>query len=158
MRFQLFRLFVMSCSLASLVACAPESGPPASAEPEDAATEQSAAMPNGPPVIQAQQALAGVGKRGQSLKNESGIAKIITGPASALFNVEQKAVLEFQIPPAINMFKATEGRFPNSHEEFMQKIVKANSLQLPELPEGAVYKFNSEKGELWVYPEDQVPE
>ena len=83
---------------------------------------------------------------------------MFSGPASALFNVQQKAVLEIQIPHALQLFEATEGRLPKSHEEFMEKIVKANNLVLPELPEGAVYKFDTEKGELWVYPEDEVPE
>lgn len=107
--------------------------------------------------IVAQEALAGVGKEGQSLQNSQGVAKIITGPFSALANFKQKAALEMQVKPALNMFRATNGRFPNSHEEFMEQIVKVNRIQLPELPEGAVYHFNSEKGELWVYPEDEVP-
>ncbi len=119
------------------------------------ATSETAAQPAN---IQAQKAVAGVGKRGQSLQDDTGVAKIVSGPAAVLFKVEQKAVLEFKIPPALQMFKATNGRFPNSHDEFMEKIVKANRITLPELPEGAVYRFNTEKGELWVYPEDQAPE
>lgn len=121
-------------------------------EPTTTSVEQDPATP-----IQAQKAVAGVGKKGQSLKNETGVGAIIAGPARTLMNIEQKAVLEFQIPPAVQMFKATNGRFPKSHDEFMEKIVKFNRLQLPELPDGAVYRFNSEKGELWVYPEDKVP-
>lgn len=110
-----------------------------------------------PAKIQAQQALTGVGKRGQSLEQDKGIAKIISGPASALLRFEQKAVLEIQIPHALQLFEATEGRPPKSHQEFMDKIVKANMLVLPELPEGAVYQFNTEKKQLWVYPADEVP-
>lgn len=107
--------------------------------------------------IQAQKAVAGVGKKGQSLQDNQGVAKMVSGPAAALLKFEQKAVLEIQIPQALQLFKATEGRFPKSHEEFMQKIVQANRIVLPELPEGAVYQFNTEKGELWVYPENEVP-
>ena len=105
----------------------------------------------------AQKAVAGVGKQGQSLRNDTGVAKMISGPAAALFNVKQKAVLEIQIPQALQLFQATEGRLPKSHEEFMEKIVTANNLVLPELPSGAVYRFNTDKGELWVYPKDELP-
>ena len=78
-------------------------------------------------------------------------------PAIALSNVKQKAVLEIQVKQAVDLFRASEGRYPSSHEEFMEKCVTPNRIQLPELPAGAVYHFNSEKGELWVYPEDEVP-
>ncbi|MCA9126409.1 MAG: hypothetical protein KDB22_04960 [Planctomycetales bacterium] len=108
--------------------------------------------------IEAQKAVAGVGKRGQSLNNETGVGKIIAGPAKTLLNFEQKAVLEFQIPQALQLYKATNGYFPKTHEEFMKQIVEANRLKLPELPEGAVYQFDPEKGELWVYPESEVPQ
>lgn len=102
----------------------------------------------------AQKATAGVGKQGQSLEDEP---DIIAGPVKVLFKVKQKAVLDIQIPHALQLFKGLEGRMPNSHTEFMQKIVEANRLVLPELPEGAVYRFNTEKGELWVYPVDEAP-
>lgn len=108
--------------------------------------------------IQAQKAVAGVGKQGQKLREHKGVAKIISGPVSALFSVKQKAALEIQVTQAVNLFRASEGRFPKSHQEFMDKCVTPNKIQLPELPEGAVYQFNSKKGELWVYDEDEVPE
>jgi hypothetical protein len=123
--------------------CSPESADPPSAAESSQVT--------------AQQAVAGVGKKGQSLRDNTGLALAITAGPATLLNLEQKAVLEFQIPPAVQMFKATEGRFPKSHEEFMQKIIEPNRLVLPTLPDGAVYHFNSEKGELWVYPEAEVP-
>ncbi len=114
--------------------------------------------PAAPADVVAQKAVAGVGKQGQSLRNDTGVAKMISGPVSVLFKTKQKAVLDIQIPHALNLFEATEGRLPKSHDEFMQRIVKANNLVLPELPEGAVYHFNTEKGELWVYAEDEVPQ
>lgn len=137
----------LGCSLVAwMLGCGPAAPPPPPPPPPAA------------PEVVAQKAVAGVGKKGQSLRNDTGVAKMISGPASALFNVQQKAVLEIQIPHALQLFQATEGRLPKSHEEFMEKIVAANNLVLPELPEGAVYQFDTEKGELWVYPEDEVPE
>ena len=135
---------VPGLAMVALLGCQPTTPTPPAAQQE-------------PAKIQAQQALAGVGKRGQSLNDDQGVAKMISGPAAALMRIEQKAVLEIQIPHALQLFKATEGRVPKSHQEFMEKIVKANLLTLPELPEGAVYQFNTEKEQLWVYPADEVP-
>ncbi|MEO8268228.1 MAG: hypothetical protein ABI557_00830 [Aureliella sp.] len=145
--FALFKIQMNSVGLGLIacgLGCAPQTSPPP-------------APPVAPAEVVAQKAVAGVGKQGQSLRNDTGVARMISGPASALFTVKQKAVLEIQIPQALNLFQATEGRFPKSHDEFMQSIVQANKLVLPELPEGAVYQFNTEKGELWVYPENEVP-
>lgn len=107
--------------------------------------------------VVAQKATAGVGKKGQKIDKHSDMQKIISGPAGALFKVEQKVVFDIKIPHALQLYKATNGHFPKSHEDFMRDIVEANRIQLPELPEGAVYQFDTEKGELWVYPEGEVP-
>lgn len=125
--------------------CGPAAPPPAVTAPEA-------------PAVVAQKAVAGVGKQGQKLREHSDVAKIISGPAAALINVKQKAILEIQVPHALQLFQATEGRMPKSHDEFMEKIVQFNQLTLPELPDGAVYHFNTELGELWVYPENEVPQ
>jgi hypothetical protein len=69
-----------------------------------------------------------------------------------LFAVKEKVAFDIQIPQALGLFRATEGRLPKSHEEFMEKIIKANQIKLPELPAGMVYRFNTELGELWVDP------
>ncbi|RMF40680.1 MAG: hypothetical protein D6753_11225 [Planctomycetota bacterium] len=121
-----------------------------------AGTSDETAQASAPP-RQAQKAVAGVGQAGSQLQEHSDAQKLISGPASQLLQFRQKAVLEIQVPQALQLFRATEGRWPNSHEEFMEKIVRANRLNLPELPPGMVYRFNVEKGELWVYPEDQAP-
>ena len=102
-----------------------------------------------------QKAGVGVGIRGDSLRNEEGVGKMIAAPAVALFNAREKAVFEIQIPHALNLFKALEGRVPKTHEEFMQKIVQANGIQLPELKPGTRYRFRPDQGdagELWVEP------
>lgn len=108
----------------------------------------------------AQKAGVGVGIRGDSLRNEEGIGKIIASPAVTYFNVREKAVFEIQIPHALNLYKALEGKLPKSHEEFMDKIVKANGIQLPELKPGMKYRYRpdqGELGELWVEPIEGQP-
>ena len=97
-------------------------------------------------------AQVGVGAKGRSLDNETGVGKMVSAPVSALFAVKERVAFDIQIPQALGHFQATEGRFPKSHEEFMEKIVKANQIKLPELPAGAVYRFNTELNELWVDP------
>ena len=48
--------------------------------------------------------------------------------------VEQISKLE--IEHAVDLFNATEGRFPKDHKEFMERIVKANNIKLAVLPAG----------------------
>ncbi len=95
-------------------------------------------------------AVAGVGKQGQSLNDEQGVAAMIVQPAKTLFAFKQSAVFEIQIPSAVKLFAATEGRKPNSHEEFMNKIIKFNKIKLPTLPAGEKYVYDPQEGELMV--------
>jgi hypothetical protein len=90
---------------------------------------------------------AGVGVKGQSLQEHSGI---MVEPAKAYFRVEQKMVFNVQIPQAMQLFQATEGRKPNSEQEFMTKIIAEQQINLPKLPAGHKYVYNVEKGELMV--------
>ena len=90
---------------------------------------------------------AGVGKKGQSLKNDTGM---IVEPVKQLIRFEQKAVFDLQIKPALEFYKASNGSYPKTHEEFMDKIVKENGIVLPTLPEGQKYVFDPEQGQLMV--------
>lgn len=103
----------------------------------------------------AQKAEVGVGIRGDSLRDEEGVGKIIAAPAVALFNTKERVVFEIQVPHALNLFKALEGDGPKSHEEFMEKIIKANNIMLPELKPGMRYRYRPDLGELWVEPEQK---
>ena len=87
---------------------------------------------------------AGVGATG---KGQYGVASeqpmsIITTPVSTYFYAQEKTVFDMQIPQALNLFQASEGRYPNSEEEFMNKIIKANMIVLPKLPEGDSYVYD----------------
>ena len=88
--------------------------------------------------------VAGVGATG---KGEYGVTSeepmsIITVPISTYFHAQEMAVFNIQIPSAMNLFQASEGRFPNTEEEFYQKIIQANQIQLPQLPEGDSYFYD----------------
>jgi hypothetical protein len=104
------------------------------------------------PSMEAKPAEVGVGIQGQSLRNETGIGKAIAQPAVVLFQTKEKIAFEIQIPQALALFKASEGRAPESHAEFMDKIIKFNQIKLPKLPEGQEYQYHPDDEKLWVQP------
>jgi len=65
----------------------------------------------------------------------------ITGPLEVLKTVRMK-LPALQIEHAVNLFNASEGRYPQSHEEFMARIIQENQLRLPQLPDGLEYQYD----------------
>ncbi len=110
-----------------------------------------------PAAPSAQKASSAVVKAGAKLRDNSDAQKMITGAPGVLLDFKADSVFDLQIAPLIQQFKASEGRVPKNHAEFMAKIIEPNNLTLPVLIDGLVYQFNPEKEELWVYPKDQVP-
>lgn len=55
-----------------------------------------------------------------------------------------------QIKQAVDLFEASEGRYPMDYDEFMEKIIKANNIQLPVLPGGKKYQYDVENHKLVV--------
>jgi hypothetical protein len=105
--------------------------------------------PAAEPEMETVKAGVGVGKKGASLRGDD-VNQVIAGPAVDYFNTREKVVFEIAIPHAMNLFNAENGYFPRSHEEFMEKIVEANQIQLPQLPEGARYVYDVESHTLMV--------
>ncbi len=138
--YRLICFTIASACCLTFIGCEPMPNPSTSAEPATA------------PAMESMKAQVGSGAKGRSLDNEVGVGKMISAPVSAFFAVKERVAFDIQIPQALGLFRASEGRFPKSHEEFMEKIVKANQIKLPELPAGMVYRFNTELGELWVDP------
>ena len=89
----------------------------------------------------------GVGKKLSRLSKS-----LICTDFAGLYCVRERMVFEVQIPKAMQLFKATEGRNPKSHEEFMEKIIKEGQIHLPELWEGETYRYDPKTAELWVDP------
>jgi hypothetical protein len=46
--------------------------------------------------------------------------------------VEQ--ISKLHVEHALDLFNASEGRYPKDYDEFMEKIIKANQIKLPKLP------------------------
>lgn len=65
---------------------------------------------------------------------------------AARFWAEHKLIYD-SITHALNLYNAEHGRFPSSHDEFMEKIVRFNNINLPELIEGEEYIYLPEEGE-----------
>lgn len=105
----------------------------------------------------AQRAKADLCKLGAKLRDNNDAQKMITGAAGKLLDVKVGAILDIQVPQAIQLFKAEHGRVPKNHAEFVQRVLEPNKLTLPELIDGMVYQFNPEREELWAYPKDEVP-
>ncbi len=121
--------------------------PPASAANPAAAPaapqpEQAQPPASQPPLME--KAEAGVGVKGDTLEYNT-----IQAPAKAYFQIREKAAF-LQVDQAINLYRGLEGRLPQSTEEFMEKIIRANNIQLPELAPGSRYVWDVEKGELMV--------
>lgn len=66
-------------------------------------------------------------------------------------NYAKNAIAFDQITHAMNIWSAmNDGEKPASHQQFMQEIIQANQIQLPELPEGHRYLYDPKAGELMV--------
>lgn len=103
--------------------------------------------PNAFPPGNAVAAQAGVGAKGRSLDNEKGV---LVTPAKTLFAARERVVFEIQIPQALQLFKASNGQSPASHDEFMQRVIAENAIQLPQLPAGQRYQYDPMTEQLMV--------
>jgi hypothetical protein len=87
---------------------------------------------------------AGVGKRGRDYGGG-----IISEPVRQRFLIQDRLIF-LNIQKNLNEFKTLNERLPNSHEEFMEQIIDAGGIPLPELPAGETYVYDPERGELMV--------
>lgn len=55
-----------------------------------------------------------------------------------------------QVKQALSYFHATEGRYPKSHDEFMEQVVKKYGVNLPQPVTTAEYQYDVENHELLV--------
>ena len=80
----------------------------------------------------------------------------ITAPLSAYGPMIEK-ISKIEIDHALGLFNATEGRYPSSYEEFMEKVIKANDIKLPVLPYKGHYEYDVEHHDLKaVYTREQA--
>ncbi len=83
------------------------------------------------------------------VKPDVKITNPITGPLEAYGPIVQQ-IAAMGIDHAIGLFYATEGRYPNSYDEFMTRIIKENNMRLPVMPTGLEYQYDVENHKLVV--------
>ena len=59
--------------------------------------------------------------------------------------------LRLNIVHALDLYWGEHGEYPQSHDEFIEKIVKFNNLQLPELDPGVEYIYDPQDHVLKIY-------
>ncbi len=116
-------------------------------DPETEAAEEETPQPDEEPESERVRAEAGVGAKGRSLDPHQGV---VVTPARTYFTVRERMVFEAQIPSALQMYEATHGHAPRSHEEFMSQVIEANRISLPDLPPDRRYVYDPETKELMV--------
>ena len=137
-----------------LVGCGKSNSGPAPAPIVLAPATPSAPAPPAVPANAAQEseqvvAKKGVGIQGRSLDEHDGI---VVTPVKTLFAAREMAVFDIQVPQALQLFKAEDpnGAGPQSHDDFMAKVIEANQIKLPKLPEGHTYIFDPKTQQLMV--------
>ena len=105
--------------------------------------------------VKAEVGLTGRGNY-SSAGDTSNPMSIISTPVSQYWSVRDKIVLQ-QVEAAMNLYKGEHGRLPASHEEFMEKIIQANNIVLPRLPEGHAYVYDPADGVLKVRKPRNTP-
>jgi hypothetical protein len=130
----------------------PPPPPPPEASTSPTAAPAAQAPPASQPADKPANAGSHVAKVGSGKKLSRLSHSLIAAEFATLYAVRERMVFEAQIPKAMQIFKATEGRAPKSHEEFMEKIIKDGQINLPELSDGERYRYDPKTEELWVDP------
>jgi hypothetical protein len=140
-------LFILGCDLGK-----PKGGyapmPPVVEKPVPAPNNQANAEPAADETVRVK-ADVGAGKKGHYGEHEEEKPTgIITVPVSTLFRAKEATVFRIQIPQAMQLYKAmNDNEAPKTHEEFMEKIINANQIVLPELPAGQKYIYDPKVSE-----------
>ncbi len=88
---------------------------------------------------------------GDGKKGHYGRQGIITTPCATYFRAQERITFTIKIPHALDLYKAgNNNKGPETHEEFMEKIIKAQMIDLPDLRPGEKYIYDPEKGELFI--------
>jgi hypothetical protein len=99
-----------------------------------------------PPLVNREEATAGVGAKGRGYGGG-----LVTEPIHQHFTVQQRLVFSVQIPKALQLYKAEHNnQAPKTHADFIRDIIAANSIILPELPEGDRYVYDPKLEKLMV--------
>lgn len=127
-------------TLLSVVGCADMYAPPQSAGPAKPRTTDQVGEFN-----------AADGR--EIVSADVNITNPLTGALEAYQPLKQQ-IAGLGVDHAVNLFYATEGRYPKDHAEFMQRIIQENQLRLPALPQGLSYQYDVQNHKLVVVRDD----
>ena len=102
--------------------------------------------PTPPPGMQVEKAQGGSGEKGRGYGGG-----IISTPVSTYFLAKERIMFEITIPDALRAYKfENDFKGPKTNEEFMEKVIKKNGIQLPTLPPGHSYIYDPKEEQLMV--------
>ena len=125
--------------------------------------------PQAAPVAKKKEPVFIVGKRTQDIRDanaeiQSGQARqastriVAKDPITIQGNayvsiIGQASILNIQ--HAVDLYQATNGRYPKDFDEFMNEIIKANNIALPQLPHYQAYGYDAPTHSLIIleYPD-----
>ena len=131
--------------------------PPPPPPPEDATAEAEKkpapksketgpVSPTPPPGMQLEKAAVGSGDKGRGYS-----PGIIATPVATYFAARERIMFEITIPDALRAYKfENDFKTPKTNEEFMEKVIKKNGIQLPTLPPGHKYIYDPKEEQLMV--------
>jgi hypothetical protein len=73
----------------------------------------------------------------------------ITEPVSQYWGMRESMTFK-NIEHAMNLYNATNGNYPRTHQEFMEQIIQPGRISLPPLHDGETYFYDPESHELKV--------
>ncbi len=131
---------------------APPPPPPANAQPAAPPIAPQASLAGAntpqtpPPGMIAEKADVGSGDKGRGYGEG-----FIATPVATYFAARERIMFSIQIPEFIKAYEFEHDlKGPKSNEEFMEKIIKKNHVQLPTLPPGHKYWYDAKDGTLKV--------
>ena len=153
--------FLVGCDLAEPVKKEPDKQPavqdgPPPGEAPPAPPEQNKPVQdeNNMVLVDAAPGMSGKGNYGTPTGNNP--MEIITVPVSTMFKTKDGLILMY-IEHAMNLYKGEHGKIPATHEEFVQDIILANNIQLPQLPPGQGYVYDPSDGVLKIQKPKNAP-
>ena len=90
----------------------------------------------------------------KEMVNEKKDVNLVTGALGAYGPVTEKLAGQ-QLTRSLEMFRATHGRYPKDHKEFMSKIVKETGFKLPMLRTNRQYAYDVENHSLIIVEKDK---
>jgi len=115
--------------------------PPAQ-KSETEATTETAAVVSAPREVKATDPT-----RGKRSRAAGGYLGAVFG---ARFYAEHSLIFD-SIKHALNLYWGEHGYYPKTHDEFMEKIIRFNQIQLPELDPGVEYLYDPEDHQLKIH-------